>query len=326
MPRTVFFADFMPDWLDALLLGLIEGLTEFIPVSSTGHLLIFEALTGRHRLDYFNIFIQCGAALALLPIFWKKLAGMATGLNDPVQRDYLLKLTLAFFVTVAGGLALDKLNFKLPDEAAPVAWATLIGAFFIFGIEAWTKNKPATSEVTWTIAVVFAAGQLIAAIFPGCSRSGATILFAMACGLARSQATEFSFLLGMPTLLAAGGYKLIKAVKAGELAGAEWADLAIGFVAAGISAFLVVKWLLHFVRHHTFNGFAIYRLVLGVTLLVWLAQSRRGAAPALGSSGQGFAEPVVVRLAAEPGIGQSRAGRLPCLPVCGRDVLKEFAQ
>jgi undecaprenyl-diphosphatase len=183
-----------------------------------------------------------------------------------------------------------------------VAWATVIGAFVIFAIERWTRGRPATSEVTWKLAVVFGAAQLVAAIFPGSSRSGATILFAMAGGLARPAATEFSFLLGMPTLLAAGGYKLLKAVKAGELAGAAWTDLALGFVMAAVSAFFVVKWLLGFVRQHTFNGFAIYRLVLGVILLVWLGQSWRNVASASGASGQALAQPVVVRFTAERGI------------------------
>jgi undecaprenyl-diphosphatase len=250
-----------------MLLVLIECLTEFIPVSSTGHLLLFEAVSKRARPDYFTIFIQCGAALALLPVFWKKIVGLIGGFGDPPRRDYSLKLALAFVITVIGGVIIDRIGRELPDAAGPVAWATIIGAFFIFGVEAWARRRTLDPGITWRLAIVFGLAQLLAAVFPGVSRSGATIMFAMAFGMARPAATEFSFLLGMPTLLAAGGYKLFKAVRAGELAGAEWNDLAIGFIASGISAFLVVKWLLHFVQHHTFNGFAIYRLVLGLVIL-----------------------------------------------------------
>ncbi|MGI8604373.1 MAG: undecaprenyl-diphosphate phosphatase [Verrucomicrobiales bacterium] len=277
----------MPDWLDALLLGLIEGLTEFIPVSSTGHLIIFESLTNSRRPDAFIVFIQCGAALALLPVFWKRIFSMTSGRGGPAERAYMLKLMLAFLITAAGGLVLDVLDFKLPDNATPVAWATIIGAFVIFAIERWTKNHQTFDHVTWRLAVIFAGAQLLAAVFPGCSRSGATIMFAMACGLARPAATEFSFLLGMPTLLAAGSYKLLKAIKDGELAGSDSMSLGIGFLAAGVSAFLVVKWLLRFVQTHTFNGFAVYRLLLGIALLVWIAY---GPTPA--SAGRKAADPI----------------------------------
>lgn len=258
----------MPDWLTAILLGLIEGLTEFIPVSSTGHLLIAEKWLG-HRPDWFTVFIQVGAALALLPIFWGKLMGLLIGWQKPESRDYLLKLMLAFFITGVGGVILDKLNFELPDTVGPVAWATLIGAFVIWGIEFWRKSPEGNPSVTWTIAIVCGLAQLLAAVFPGTSRSGATIMAALALGLARPAAAEFSFILGMITLTAAGGYKLLDAWKDGELHGAGALDLSLGFVAAAVSAFIVVKWLLRFVQHHNFNGFAIYRFILGVVLLVW---------------------------------------------------------
>ena len=117
----------MPSWIQAILLGLIEGLTEFIPVSSTGHLLLAQRWLGA-RPDWFTVFIQVGAALALLPLFWKRLFGYVTTLNDPASRDYLLKLAVAFAITGAGGLVLHKLKFELPETVGPVAWATLLGA------------------------------------------------------------------------------------------------------------------------------------------------------------------------------------------------------
>jgi undecaprenyl-diphosphatase len=260
----------MPDWLTAVLLGLIEGLTEFIPVSSTGHLLIAEKWLG-HKPDWFNIFIQVGAALALLPIFWQKLMGCLTTLSQPASRDYLLKLAVAFGITGAGGVVLDKMNFQLPETVHPVAWATLVGAFVIWGIEAWRKNHPGHDLLTWGVVVACGLAQLLAAVFPGTSRSGATIMAALALGLARRTAAEFSFILGMITLTAAGGYKLLGAWRHGEIHDGSAIDLALGFTAAAVSAFLVVKWLLQFVRGHTFNGFAVYRLALGAALLIWFA-------------------------------------------------------
>lgn len=259
----------MPDWLAAIILGLIEGLTEFIPVSSTGHLLIAEKWLTYHPGDWFTVFIQVGAALALLPIFWTKLWKLVTTWRQPESFDYLAKLMLAFFITGVGGLVLDKLDYELPDEIGPVAWATLIGAFVIWGIEYWKNSATGAARVTWTIAIVCGLAQLLAAVFPGTSRSGATIMAALALGLARPVAAEFSFILGMITLTAAGGYKLFDAWRDGEIHGAGFLDLSLGFAAAAVSAFIVVKWLLRFVQQHTFNGFATYRLILGLVLLLW---------------------------------------------------------
>jgi undecaprenyl-diphosphatase len=259
----------MPTWLSALFLGLIEGLTEFIPVSSTGHLLIAEKWLGT-RPDLFNALIQVGAALALLPIFWPKLSGLVRNWQIAESRDYSAKLLVAFLITVAGGIVLKKLDYQLPKTVGPVAWATLIGGVAIFAIEAARKHRPGSNRITWLVAVALGLAQLLAVYFPGTSRSGATIMIALALGLARPVAAEFSFILGMITLAAAGGYELLDALKDGGLHGAGAFDLALGFLAAAVSAFVVVKWLLRFVQHHTFNGFAVYRVVLGLALLVFL--------------------------------------------------------
>jgi undecaprenyl-diphosphatase len=258
----------MPDWLVSIILGLVEGLTEFIPVSSTGHLLLFEKWLGQ-RPDWYTVFIQVGAALALLPLFWRTLAEHLAAIREPASRDYLLKLCAAFFITGIGGLVLAKLDFQLPEEIGPVAWATLIGAFVIFGVEAWRKAHPGSTLITWTIAVTCGLAQLVAAVFPGTSRSGATIMAAIAFGLSRPAATEFSFILGMITLTAAGMFKVFEAWHDGEIQGVSATDLALGFIAAAVSAFIVVRWLLRFVQSHTFNGFAVYRLFLGLVLLFW---------------------------------------------------------
>jgi undecaprenyl-diphosphatase len=150
-----------------------------------------------------------------------------------------------------------------------VAWATLIGGFVILGIEAWRKYHPGSPNLTWTIAIACGLAQLLAALYPGTSRSGATIMIALALGLARPAAAEFSFILGMITLTAAGGYKLLGAWRDGEIGDTAVLDLVVGFLAAAVSAFIVVKWLLRFVQSHTFNGFAMYRIILGAALIIW---------------------------------------------------------
>ncbi|MDB6138099.1 MAG: pyrophosphate phosphatase [Verrucomicrobiaceae bacterium] len=261
----------MPDWLNAILLGLIEGLTEFIPVSSTGHLLIAEHWLGKQS-ELFNIIIQPAAALALIPIFWNKLTRIIFGLDDRANRDLALKLGVAFLITAVGGYILKKKGMTLPEELAPVAWATLIGGIVIFIVEAVNHGRPSRSQITWTLAIVFGFAQLIAAAFPGSSRSGATIMLAMALGLARPAATEFSFLLGIPTLFAAGGYKVLEELKKNGGHGENWLNVGLASIASLISAFIVVKWLIRFVQTHSFNGFAMYRVLLGIALLVFAAK------------------------------------------------------
>lgn len=273
----------MPDWLASIILGLIEGLTEFIPVSSTGHLLIVEDFMQRRGIldsilsdpvkkELFTIVIQSSAALALVPLFWRRFSGMIFAMHVRENRDLLVKMMVAFLITCVVGMGLKKAGLELPESAGPVAWATLIGGFVILGIEFWRKNRESTSELSWLIVIAFAVGQIVAMIFPGASRSGSTIMIALALGLARPAATEFSFLLGVPTLLAAGGYEILKAAKAGALFGIDWSLVILGLIASGISAFVVVKWLIRFVQSHNFNGFAWYRILLGLCLLAYIAK------------------------------------------------------
>ncbi len=263
----------MPHWLDAIILGLIEGLTEFIPVSSTAHLLIAEKLLKLKESDVFNIVIQGGAVLAVIPLFWKQISGMIFGLSEPKNRELLAKLTVAFAITGGVGYILDKRGFKLPDELAPVAWALLVGGIVIFFVEFAERHTVPSEKLTWPLVVAFGIAQLVAMIFPGASRSGATIMLAMLLGMSRPSATEFSFLLGVPSILAASGWKLLKALKGTEAVEADgWSHIAIGFIVAAVSSFFVVKWLIRYVQTHTFNSFAIYRVVAGTALLAWLAR------------------------------------------------------
>lgn len=254
-------------YLTAILLGVIEGVTEFLPISSTGHLLIAEHWLPR-QTDLFNVIIQCGAVLAVLAVFRKRAAELFSGWREPENREYLLKLTVAFVLTGGGGLVLKKAGLKLPKEIAPVAWATLIGGGLLLLIEWTLRGRVATRRITWPVVLVVAAAQLLAAACPGTSRSGATILFAMAIGLARAEATEFSFLLGIPTMFAAGGYEILHELRHGGADGAPWGPIIVGTLAAAVTAFGVVRWLLRFVQTHTFVVFGWYRIVLGAVLLL----------------------------------------------------------
>ena len=269
----------MPDWLYAIINGLIEGITEFIPVSSTGHLLVGEKLMHHAESDLFNIVIQGGAVLAVVPLFWKQFCGMIFGLGDPKNRDLAIKLFVAFALTCGVGFILDKKGYKLPEDVAPVAWALLIGGIIIFGVESLCKRRVLSERLTWPLVIIFFLGQIIAAVFPGASRSGSTIMLAMLFGMTRPAATEFTFLLGVPTLLAASAWKLLKALKEGGLHNGEVVHLGIGFVVAAVSSFIVVKWLIRYVQHHTFNGFAIYRILLGALLFGALAAGWIEAGP-----------------------------------------------
>ena len=256
----------MSAWLYAALLGVIEGVTEFLPVSSTGHLLIAERLLGIHVSDLFNTVIQSGAVLAVLAVFAGRVKELLTRWKEPAQMDYLLKLGAAFVITAVGCLAMKKAGLKLPKTLAPVAWATLVGGVAFVGLEAWLRNRPGRDYVTWSVALAVAGGQLIAAAYPGASRSGTTILLALAFGLSRTAATEFSFLLGIPTLLAAGAKETLDAVQE-KTPHEPIGQILFAGVVAAVTAFLVVKWLLGYVRSNNFTWFGWYRIVAGVVLL-----------------------------------------------------------
>jgi undecaprenyl-diphosphatase len=258
----------MPDWIAVVILGIIEGVTEFLPVSSTGHLLLAEHWLGA-RSEVFNVVIQTGAVVAVLAVFAGRAKALAFGWREPANRDYLAKLAVAFILTAIGGLTLKKLGLKLPQEVAPIAWATLIGGILFVGGEAWLRKRTPTEAVTWTVAIAVGLAQLVAVAFPGASRSGTTILIALLLGLSRSSATEFSFLLGIPTLLAAGGKETYDALK-GHAPHEPWLAILLGTIVAAITAFGVVKWLLGYVRNHTFTPFGWYRIAVGVAILLLL--------------------------------------------------------
>jgi undecaprenyl-diphosphatase len=265
----------VPDWLIAVILGFIEGLTEFIPVSSTGHLLIAEHLLkldrgGFFRSDLFNVVVQCGAVLAVLPLFKERLK-MLTRWREAESRLLLAKIAVAFVITAMCGLVLDKMNYQLTENPANVAWALIAGGVLFLVAEKWLQKREQRGVVTWPSALATAVGQLAAIVFPGLSRSGSTIIFSLLCGTNRVSATEFSFLVGIPSLLAAGALKTAKAVLMPRPSAPppDWAMLALASAVAAIVSFVAVKWLLRFVQSHTFVSFGIYRIVVGVLLLLF---------------------------------------------------------
>jgi len=250
--------------LTVVVSSVVEGITEFLPVSSTGHLLLTEKIMKQHLSDLFNIIIQSAAVLAVIPLFRNRLSQIIFNWRERESFLYAAKLALAFVITGIGGLIITKLGFKLPEDIKPVAVAFLVGGVAFVVVEAWIKGRPRTDNVTWKVAVAVGLAQLVAAVFPGASRSGTSILFVLLLGMARPAATEFSFLVGVPTMLAAGGYELLKAVHHPTLGATHepWSLIGLGCVISAIVSFVVVKWLLNYVRSHTFTAFGVYRIIL----------------------------------------------------------------
>jgi len=260
----------MPDWLTSILLGIIEGVTEFLPISSTGHLLLPQQLGWLEKQSgVFNIAIQSGAVIAVLFNFADRVKQLTLRWHEPKTRDYLAKLFVAFVITGVGGLAIDQLGFELPESVLPVAVALLVGGALFIVVEKMVGDRAKLEEVSWAIAITIGFGQLLAAVFPGTSRSGATILIALLMGLRRVPAIEFTFLLGVPTLLAAGAYKVFKAVRA-ETVSEDWGQLILATGVSAITAFVSVRWLLRYIETHTFVAFGWYRIALGLTLIIYL--------------------------------------------------------
>jgi undecaprenyl-diphosphatase len=260
----------MPDWIAAVILGIIEGITEFIPVSSTGHLLLAEHLLGVKESDLFNIVIQCGAVIAILPLFPQRLYKFVFEWRDPETKSYLLKIFTAFAITGVVGFILDKKGFKLPENAMPIAWALLVGGIAFLVIEWWMRGRKMSNEITWPVVMAVAVGQLIAAVFPGSSRSGSTILLALLLGLNRPAAAEFSFLVGIPTMLAAGGLKIFKALHhpVANAPHENWGMVLLATAIASVVSFIAVKWLLRYIQTHTFNVFGWYRIALAIVIFL----------------------------------------------------------
>src|SRR6266567_2285915 len=263
-----------PNLLTAAILGVVEGLTEFLPVSSTGHLIVAGSLLGYtgEKAKLFEIVIQAGAILAVCWEYRVKLLAVAAGVfRDRGAQRFVLNLFVAFLPAAILGLAFGSAIKARLFAPVPVASAFIVGAFVILWAERRQRRNPGTvriesvDQMRWSDALKIGIAQALALI-PGTSRSGATIIGGMLFGLSRPAATEFSFFLAVPTLLAATAYELFR--NRATLAGGDLSMIGTGFVVAFVSAFLVVRWLLRYVAHHDFVPFAWYRIAFGIVILV----------------------------------------------------------
>ena len=257
------------DLLHAFVLGIVEGLTEFLPVSSTGHLILAGDLLGFNdeRGKLFEIVIQTGAILAVCWEYRARLGAVAAGLGrDPAARRFVANLAIAFLPLAVLGLAFGKIIKAHLFQPVPVALAFIAGAFVIL----WAERREhvirvhSVDDMDWADALKLGLAQAFALI-PGTSRSGATIIGGLLFGLSRKAATEFSFFLAIPTLFAASAYQLWK--ERHLLNGDDLGMWAVGFVSAFVSAFLCVRWLLRYISSHDFTVFAWYRIAFGLVVL-----------------------------------------------------------
>jgi len=286
----------MNDFLLSILLGIVEGLTEFLPVSSTGHLRIVEALCHLNLHDSFwkmyTIVIQLGAILALPVYFWNRILKFLSTFpkGEGGDRNFLthpLSLTMiAFVVTAVPAWALTKKIGENLESLWVIAIALLVGGIVMWIVDA-TFTRPRVThmeEMSLPQAVWIGACQILSAVFPGTSRSMSTIAAGQIAGMSRPAALEFSFFLSMPTMVVATLYDLYKTlrpsrdtVSEGGIAplvvnAHEWIVLAIGFVVSFIVALAVVAWFMNWVRRRGFAPFAVYRIVLGIVLLILLVR------------------------------------------------------
>src|SRR5437588_12865428 len=259
--------------ITAAILGIVEGLTEFLPVSSTGHLIVAGSLLGYtgEKAKLFEIVIQAGAILAVCWEYRVKLLAVAAGVfRDRGAQRFVLNLLVAFLPAAVLGLAFGSAIKARLFAPVPVASAFVVGAFVILWAERRQRRNPGTVRIESIDQMRSSDGLKIGiaqafALIPGTSRSGATIIGGMLFGLSRPAATEFSFFLAIPTLLAATGYELVR--NRALLVADDLAMIGVGFVVAFISALLVVRWLLRYVSHHDFVPSAWYRIAFGLVIL-----------------------------------------------------------
>jgi undecaprenyl-diphosphatase len=260
--------------LKAVILGIVEGLTEFLPISSTGHLILAGEL-----LDFnddkgkaFLIVIQIGAMFAVMWQYRVRFWGLTIGLfSRRADQVFVAKLFVAFLPAAIVGLLFSNAIKAHLFGAVPVALALIAGAIVILIVERFYKSWRIDSidQMSWRDAFLIGLAQCCSLV-PGVSRAGATIIGGMLCGLSRSAATEFSFFLAVPTLIAAGGYDLVKHRE--EFAAGDAAVLAVGLIVSFIAALICVRWLLRFIASHNFKIFAWYRIVLGIIILAVMWQ------------------------------------------------------
>ena len=260
--------------IKAAIMGIVEGLTEFLPISSTGHLILAGSLLGLHdeKSKVFDIAIQTGAIFAVVIVYWQRLRDAVLHLPDSADaRRFVLNVLIAFIPAVVLGLLFGKAIKAHLFTPAVVASTFILGGFIIL----WAERRPASTVRLQTVeqmgpldALKVGLMQCLAMI-PGTSRSGATIIGGMLLGLSRKAATDFSFFLAIPTLIGAGAYSLYK--ERALLSAADLPMFAVGLLFSFISAYACVRWLLRYIASHSFVPFAWYRIGFGIVVLLTAA-------------------------------------------------------
>ena len=254
--------------LDAAILGIVEGIAEFLPISSTGHLVLASTLLGIANSDFtksFEIVIQLGAILAVIVLYFRSFFDI----------ELLKRIVVAFIPTGIIGLALYKVvkTYLLGNQAI-VLWSLALGGIALIAFEYWYREAPKATEnvraISYRQAVLIGLFQSLA-IIPGVSRSAASIVGGLLVGIKRATIVEFSFLLAVPTMVAATGLDLVKNASLFS-SGANVLSLVIGFVISFVVALISIKWLLGFVRSHSFISFGIYRIVVAVLFFLIIAR------------------------------------------------------
>jgi undecaprenyl-diphosphatase len=262
-------------FLTVILLGIVEGLTEFLPVSSTGHLILASELLGYNAAEWatFNVMIQLGAILAVVVLYWKTFWNVAMGLlrRENGSWRFLRNLLLAFIpAAIIGFILKDQIELLLGAPKV-VAVALIVGGIAIILIEKTIETGEIRGTENIPIPRALGIGFIqCLAMVPGVSRSGATIMGALALGVDRKTAAEFSFFLAIPTMLGATTLEALKNREALMSGSVNWGDIGIGFVVSFIVAIAVIKWFVGLVSRRGFYPFAWYRIIAGTAALIWL--------------------------------------------------------
>ncbi|MGH6787427.1 MAG: undecaprenyl-diphosphate phosphatase [Novosphingobium sp.] len=263
--------------LTAILLGIVEGLTEFIPVSSTGHLMLATEIFGYDAETWkvFNVVIQLGAILAVVVQYWRTFWAVGAGLLrwEPVSIAFVRNILLAFLPSAVLGLALKDWIDVLLGSPMVVGWALLAGGIAILAVERWAKPGPATGVAQLPASQALGVGLIqCISMVPGVSRSGATIMGALALGIERRTAAEFSFFLAVPTMLGATALELWdnRAALAAGAGPVGWSEIAVGFAVSFVVALVVIRLFVAYVSRAGFAPFAWYRIAAGLLAIVLL--------------------------------------------------------
>lgn len=268
--------------IKAIILGIVEGVTEWLPVSSTGHMILVDEFlklnVSKEFMEMFLVVIQLGAILAVILLYWKKIFPFNFDNGVKVEKDTIImwvKILIACVPAAIVGLLWDDyLNALFYNPTTVAIMLILFGILFIV-IENYNKGKNpkinSLTEITYTVAVMIGLFQLIAAVFPGTSRSGATIVGALLIGVSRTVATEFTFFLAIPVMLGASALKLVKfGLKTGfVMTGSELTILLVGMIVAFIVSILAIKFLMSYIKNNDFKVFGWYRIVLGILVLAY---------------------------------------------------------